>query len=286
MKISAMADTSDLRKRLQEFGRIVGVETGEAVRQFARKACVELATETQPFGNKKPHAIKGEKAVRAGINKVYYKATGNKFRGEATNIVRGFYKKTNYPNGRTHTEKFEERLKRYQRANNTGAIAGIAADLGFRKALFGSFDESLHKKARDNKGRVPDSTEPTLLIEAGAEKGLDKYVEKTLKKVGLTKAGWAVCAEKIPLKQAQSATRGIPQWVTRNKGRATGHIRDESNNTNNPKVTMTNSTPWCSQVLTPQAAQKALHLTRRNFVKYMNTTIKKTLTKQAKFAAA
>jgi hypothetical protein len=48
---------------------------------------------------------------------------------------------------------------------------------------------------------------------------------------------------------------------------------------------MTNSTPWCSTVLTPAQAQQALTLARDNFVKYMNQAIKGTLRAQAKLSA-
>ena len=60
MKISAMTDTADLRGRLATYAQIVGKETSEAVRQFARVSCVNLATETQPFGTDDTAKAKGE----------------------------------------------------------------------------------------------------------------------------------------------------------------------------------------------------------------------------------
>lgn len=278
-----MTDTSDLRGRLNQYAQITGREISESVRQFARVACVNLATETQPWGNKKYHKLKGEIAVRNDINKVYYKATGKKFLEQATNLARGYYKANQISKATEKADKFRERLKKYQRSNNTGYIAGIAADLGFEKALIETFDETRHKLARNSHGRIR-NTEPTLLI--GADAQLDKYIEKTQKKVGLTKAGWAVCAEAIPLKRVSSATRDIPQWVTRNKGRASGRIDNQSQDPVNPRVRMTNATPWTSQVLTPQQADKALRIARDNFVKYMNTAIKKTLREQVKLKSA
>lgn len=283
MKVTAITDTSDLRGRLAEFSAIVGVETSHAIKQFARVACVNLATETQPWGNKKPHKLKGEITVRNDINKVYYKATGKKFLEQATNLARGYYIANKIAKPSEQAEKFHQRLKKYQRSNNTGYIAGIAADLGFTNSLIESFDSSRHKAARGSNGRVKNA-DPTLLI--GADKQLDQYIEKTQQKVGLTKAGWAKCAEAIPLTRVSKSTRGIPQWVTRNIGRASGHISDQSHDRTNPKVTMTNATPWTSMVLTPAQARKALTLARDNFVKYMDTAIKKTLREQAKLKAS
>lgn len=281
MKITAMTDTSDLRGRLSEFARITGKETSEAVKQFARVACVNLATETQPFGKDDAAKAKGETAVARDIYNVYYPATGYKFHKQATKIAENYYAKTKASSG--SSDKFQNRLTRYQMENNTGALARIAADLGFKDVALDTFDPQRHKGRRDKRGRTSPGKGQLII---GGEDQLEKYVETTQRKVGLTKAGWAKCAEAIPLTRASSATRGIPQWVTRNKGRASGSISDLSADPVNPKVKMTNATPWCSIVLTPGQAQGALNLARDNFVKYMNQTIKGTLRAQAKLKAA
>jgi hypothetical protein len=277
MKISAMTDTSDLRGRLADFSRIVGVEKSHAVRQFARVACVNLATETQPFGKDSSAKEQGETAVARDIHKAYYPATGSKFLKQAVRIAENHQTKTGK---KSSSDKFKNRMLRYQMEGNNGALAKIAADMGFTRAMVDTFDSSYHKSVRDRRGRVRGAN-PYLVI-GGGEMEMDRYIEATQRKVGLTKAGWAKCAEAIPLDRASSATRGIPQWVTRNKGRASGHISDQSQNPDNPSVTMTNSTPWTSMVLTPRQTQEALNLARDNFVKYMNTAIKKTLREQAK----
>lgn len=281
MKITAMTDTSDLRGRLAEFARLTGKETSEAVKQFARVACVNLATETQPFGKDDTAKAKGETAVARDIYKVYYPAIGAKFLNQATKAVEGYYARRGQSS--KLAENFKTRMLKYQMNNDTGALAKIAADIGFTDAQITGFDPSRHKSSRDQRGRVH-GAKPQLIIEGDRE--LEKYVETTQRKVGLTKAGWAKCAEAIPLTRASSATRGIPQWVTRNKGRASGSIADMSNDPSNPLVKMTNSTPWCSMVLTPEQAQQALTLARDNFVKYMNNAIKGTLRARAKLRAA
>lgn len=281
MKITAMTDSSDLRGRLAEYVRITQRETSETIRQFARVACVNLATETQPFGDDKEGQSKGETAVARDIYKVYYPSTGAKFLNQATKYVEGYYARSGKSSDRA--EKFKTRMLKYQMANNSGALAKIAADIGFTDVQIDSFEPSRHKSSRDGRGRVRGAKAQLIL---GGEDQLERYVEQTQRKVGLTKAGWAVCAEAIPLNRASSATRGIPQWVTRNKGRASGSISDQSANPSNPLVKMTNSTPWCSQVLTPSQAKQALELARDNFIKYMNTAIKKTLRDEVKLKSA
>jgi len=281
MKITAMTDTSDLRGRLSDFSRIVGVESSHAVRQFARVACVNLATETQPFGNDKSGKDIGETAVARDIHKAYYPATGYKFLQQATKVAENYDAKTGK---KSSADKFRNRMLGYQISGNDGALAKIAADMGFTRAIVDGFDPSYHKSVRDGRGRVRGAN-PYLVI-GGGEKEMERYIEATQKKVGLTKAGWAKCAEAIPLDRASSATRGIPQWVTRNKNRASGSINDQSQIPGNPKVIMTNSTPWTSMVLTPKQANEALQLARKNFVEYMNTAIKKTLRAQVKLKGA
>lgn len=281
MKITAMTDSSDLRGRLEAYVKITKRETSETLRQFARVACVNLATETQPFGKDNAGKAKGETAVARDIYNVYYPATGYKFNKQATRIAELHYSKRK-TSGRA-ASNFRDRLTRYQMENNTEALARIAADLGFKDYALDTFDAQRHKSRRNSKGRTRPGKGQLII---GAEDQLEKYIEQTQRKVGLTKAGWAVCAEAIPLSRASSATRGIPQWVTRNKGRASGNIVDQSGNADNPRVVMTNKTPWASQVITPARTKAALQLARDNFIKYMNTAIKKTLRDETKLRAA
>lgn len=277
-----MADTSDLTNRLSAFAEIVGAETSQALKQFARKACIYLAVETQPFGKDATAQAKGETAVARDIYKVYLPATGYKFNKMATRIAENYNAKQGNSNPAA-TSKFQDRLTRYQIENNTGALTRIAASMKFRDVALDTFDRQIHRDRRGPRGRVRPGKQQLVI---GAEDQLEKYVEYTQKKVGLTKAGWAKCAELIKLKRVSSSTRELPAWITRNMYRATGTIVDLSNDKVNPKVHMTNTTPWTSNVLSPTSAQNALDLARNNFVEYMNITIKKTLRNQVKLKGA
>jgi hypothetical protein len=280
MQISAMTDTSDLRGRLAVYAQIVGKETGEAVRQFARVACVNLAHNTQPFGNKKADGIPGEKAVESDISKVFYTPQDGGFARALKSIVA----KSNRSDA--SKTKFNARLDGYIAENNTAAIASLARSFKWQGVLFDDIDPALHQNARrGSRMRVPKRRGAMHMVIGGNER-LQKYKDEQKRKVGLTKAGWAVCAEAIPTNRTSSATRGIPQWVTRNKSRATGSILDGSHNPVNPKVVMTNGTPWTSQCLTPKEAKEALEIARNKFVEYMNRQIKYELRQQAKLQAA
>lgn len=282
MKISAMADTSDLTNRLKAFSEVVGKETSEAVKQFARKACIYLAVQTQPFGKDEAAQAKGETAVASDIYKVYLPATGSKFNKAATRIAENYNAKKGNANPVT-SSKFQNRLTRYQMENNTGALTRIATSMKFRDIALDSFDRQRHRDRRGPRGTVRPGKQQLII---GAEDELENYIEYTQRKVGLVKAGWGKCAELIKLKRVSSSTRELPKWITRNLFRATGTVLDDSGNETNPKLTMTNTTPWTSNVLTPTAAKYALDLARKNFIEYMNTAIKKTLRNAVKLKGA
>ena len=280
MKISAMTNTADLSGRLAVFAQIVGKETSEAVKQFARVACVNLATSTQPFGSAKGDKEPGEKAVETDISKVFYTPQDGGFANTLKEIVGGSKRSD------TAKAKFGARIDGYIQSNNLTAITKIARDFGWKGVLFDEVDPALHQNARRSpRGRVKKRAGSMHMIVGGKEI-LAKYKTERMQKVGLTKAGWAKCATLIPLKRASSPTRGIPQWVTRHISRASGSIVDNSHVSDNPRVQMTNSTPWTSQVLSESATRSALEIARNKFVNYMNQQIKYELRAQAKLQAA
>lgn len=280
MKISAMTNTADLSGRLAVYAQIVGKETSEAVKQFARVACVNLATSTQPFGSAKGDREPGEKAVETDISKVFYTPQDGGFANTLKEIVADSNRSD------TAKQKFGARIDGYIQSNNFNAITNIARDFGWKGVLFDNIDPALHQNARRApRGRVP-KRRGTMHMIIGGNESLAKYKAERMQKVGLTKAGWAKCATLIPLKRVSSPTRGIPQWVTRHIGRASGSIVDNSHVQANPSVTMTNNTPWTSQVLTESESRKALQIARNKFVNYMSQQIKYELRQQAKLQAA
>ena len=84
---------------------------------------------------------------------------------------------------------------------------------------------------------------------------LDSYIAGVIKRVGLSKAGWAECAKQLPQVVKGSMTRGIPRWVTRHAG--SGSVQDRSRNASNPSVELTNSTPWADRVIPEKEIERA-----------------------------
>jgi hypothetical protein len=306
MKITAVTDAGKLAKTMREFREITGKEIGESLKAHARVACIYLSQRTQPWGHTDKAEAQGSAAVNRDINKVYYRATDEAFYNQASNIVIRWY----YAQEAKGTERerralleqryndvkptksrgdriasFQRRFKNYQAANNTDALAYIAKCFKFKRVLVNEFDPGYHQRSRNSKGRVDGKAEKTLVI--GVDSELNAYYNRKMDLVGLSKAGWAKCADAIPITgRVSSNVREVPAWVKRNMGRASGHIQDNSANPKSPNVVMTNATPWASDVIPPKEAQKALDEATKNYQTYMTTYIFETLRKTKLASAA
>jgi hypothetical protein len=296
MKISAMTDTSDIRSRMREYANIVGKDIQIELRRHARLACVELANTTQPFGDEKGRA-KGEKAVEVDISKVFY--TPTPYGGFVTQLSEMAHKSHAYRASKSNrgfdadsaTLKFTDRINGYAASGNMKALERLANNFKWQ-GIEGDFYPQAHWNARTGRrAKVPKRAgNMTLVMKRQSQ--LDAYIERMKKKVGMTKAGWAVCADKMPETNIKgSMTRGIPQWVTRNKKHrvpAASSVDASSTftDTRNPSVKMTNAVPWTSDNLSPAQAIAAMQIARHKFVKMMNTQIKYVLRQQAKLSGA
>jgi hypothetical protein len=289
MQIKALTDITDIRSRLREYTTLMHREVSASVRQFSVIACRNLANTTQPFsGNEKSVSqagrMIGEKAVEVDISKVYYvPEVDGGFVKALTGWAEASYRRKRKDKGLIgrQTQRFRKRLNGYISGGNFTAIREMAKDMGWKK-LRRTIDPSIHKAARTGKRTkvVKPSGGMTLVLNDKAH--LERYILKNQRRVGLAKAGWAKCADLIPTNNKTSATRGIPQWVTRHKRKAEGSIVDHSRDEKNPKVIMTNKIPWASNMITSNEVRKAVGLAKRNFVEYMNRTMKAELRRRAK----
>jgi len=296
MKLTAQTDISDLRQRMRTYVDIVGKDIQQELRRHARLGCVELANTTQPFGDEKGRA-KGEKAVEVDVSKVFYTPTpyggfvqalteiahtSHAYR--ASKSKRGF-------NSDEATLRFTDRVNGYAASGNMKALRRLVDNFKWRGVEDEIYPQRHWEARTGNRRKVPKRAgHMTLVLQRQAK--LDAYIKQTQKKVGMTKAGWAVCAEKIPeLGLASAQTRGIPQWVTRNKGHrvpaaSTVDASTTFTETINPKVRMTNAVPWASENISESQARAALNIARDKFVKMMDRQIKYVLRERAGLRAA
>jgi hypothetical protein len=294
MKVTAQVDTSDLRKRMNQYALIVGKSVNQQLRRHARLACVELANTTQPFGKGKDAKLLGEKAVEVDISKVFYtpEPYGGFVNAMSEIAYKSFTKRAAKSNGKfdadAATLSFTERVNGYASTGNNAALKKLAKDFNWQ-GIVDRPDPDIHQAAREGSRRKVRKQRGNMhLILGGRKSALQTYINKVKKRVGMAKAGWAVCAERIPnLGLASAGTRGIPQWVTRNKNapapqRSSVDASTTFRKSSNPRVVMHNAVPWTSQNLTESAARAALNIARGKFVKMMNIQIRYELKKQAR----
>jgi hypothetical protein len=285
---------------MAEYARIVGKDVNVQLRRHARLACVELANTTQPFGKGKDAQLLGEKAVEVDISKVFYTPQSEGYPARLEEIAKRSYiyrqnmSKKRFGESRFNaeeaTKKFSDRVRGYAAANNLRALKKLAKDFNWQ-GVVNQVDPSIHQAARGGSRKKVRKQRGNMHLVLGKKGDLKAYINKVKQRVGMAKAGWAVCAERIPdTNRVSSATREIPKWITRNKNAtAPQKSRVDASTTygqhSNPRVVMTNAVPWTSQNLTPSATFKALQIARGKFLKMMNIQIRYVLRQQARLRA-
>jgi hypothetical protein len=204
MKVTAQVDTSDLRKRMNQYALIVGKSVNQELRRHARLACVELANTTQPFGKGKDAKLLGEKAVEVDISKVFY--TPEPYGGFVNAMSEIVHKSNAYRASKSNgkfdadaaTLSFTDRVNGYVSSGNRAAIKELAKDFNWQ-GIVDRPDPDIHQAARGGSRRKVRKQRGNMHLIIGGRKGaLQTYINKVKKRVGMAKAGWAVCAEKIP----------------------------------------------------------------------------------------
>jgi len=291
MKVKVQVDTYDLRKRMQQYADIVGADVNQELRRHARLACVELARFTQPYRKEGNGQQLGELSVEADINKVFYTPKSKGFVAGLSTIAARSYRARYGSDSEGKLSKFKDRVQRYADGNNYAALRKLAKDFNWQ-GVVETVDPMLHKRARGGPRKKVKKRKGTMYLLLNSPSMLQNYINQVKTRVGMSKAGWAVCAEKIPERgQKQKATTGMPKWITRNKsaGYAQQSTVDASSTftkSKNPKVVMTNAVPWTSQMLSSSANRFALDIAKNKFVKKMAIEIKYVLKKRAKLRGA
>jgi hypothetical protein len=219
-----------LEEILKEYAEIREVEVPKAVLINGRLLAKELARRTQPFGTK---AKAGQQRVKNDIGKVI----------KDSNRVEEM-------NDKVDDKKIKARLGVLFAANNYKAITAIFSNIGFLNKYAGmefiADPYSPHQEHRDPKtGRTRKKGDKLYI----AKKDIGAYIEKFSKRVGLSKAGWAVAAEGLPSTVANKrSSYDFPAFVKANMDKASGSAQDNTSNLTNPTITLTNSTPWAHMV--------------------------------------
>ena len=262
MSASLTVNPIKLQQAFRAFTGNMKIEASKEMRIQARSLCVSLANSTQPFGlNAKAKAI-GEKAVTRDIDRVY-KSAPTAVR-EIGSLPLG--------RGRTATQNAKQAaaalaalvLGKSFGKGKKGVAAKSEAQalidrLNYKPYVYttiGDFDKgSAHENARFGKNRrVPKNQFVRQIVTKETE--LARYFKQKRGNVGIAKSGWAVCAGIL------GGFRGIPKWVYRHTGG--GRVVDNSKATigafSKPYISMTNTIPWVSNVISKSTVQKSIDI--------------------------
>jgi len=212
----------------------------QVIRAQGRLIAVNLAFQTQPFGNEEGRTL-GEEKVKWDILKVY-STPGQVFteiKKQSENQARAFWsllKKKKFQSAKTFLSRLG--ISKYQ-----------FSEIGYMDA--GESHKSA-KRSIPNRPRISSNQKPFLIV--ADTKKLNTYINLISKRVGMTKSGWATCAKIL------GGTRGIPQWVTRHASKvAKGYVIDRTNG-QDPHVILVNQIPWVDKCLNEGQMQRAFDI--------------------------
>lgn len=270
------------RQKLNDFYERHQKSSSEIMRSQARLLARDLAFQTQPFG-KGPDARRlGEMAVEKEIRRVYKSAGEMGLSSNLTYAIKNSASKGNRFNRSTGmleesaTQNADQAARafvflvgrgKYSEARQLLERVGVS-EAEITSIPIGKMDGGqAHQSARyGTRKKVPKNQLPLRIV---GDRQIKTYINKIRKNVGIAKAGWAACARIL------KDTRGIPQWVTRNVGRARGgDVVDASLVRKTPKIVIVNNVPWISQCLSASQISQAVQVQYEKMVKAIDKAMR------------
>jgi hypothetical protein len=255
---------TNVTKALTKLGNIrrnVRRTLPEVLESEGRIAAISLAKSTQPFGTGADAQDMGERAVSRDISKVYA-TVGDVFAALPTTgagDARQFWKLIG--------------IGKYDVAQEILSKMGSR----FRSVPIGKFDGgSLHRQARDSRGRVSQKT-PSLVVTDGP--ALIDYGKSKVNLVGFGKSAWANVARQL------GGVRGLrapklgggesditANWITRKD--APGRVDRQYGNPSNPRLILTSSVRYADNILSSTQRARAIAIARDRIVKQLQIAAK------------
>jgi hypothetical protein len=248
-------DENKLRRKMEQYERIVGKEVRQLVHNSARLCAVELARYTFPNGLGSSAKKQGEKKITKNIRSIFTIVNPQWWKliisGEAF---------------RSGGAAFNEKSGNIWAVDTQETIANIASA------------KAWHKSKRGSNGQA----KPLRMLDRAIIKQAvyRKIIRDTEKKVGLAKAGWGLAAAACKA-DVREPLRGIPSWVRRNTVRAKGTIDDRKASGLGWKVKIKNQVGYARQTLARGNEGFAVNLARRKFFSMLNHSIRYVKAKEA-----
>jgi len=260
------------RQKLSDYYRDHVISSSKILRSQARLLAENLAFQTQPFGKDQQARQMGEMAVERDIRKVYKTAgeigLSDSLSYSIRHATRGQEKnKSQTPDNAAKAFVYLVSKGKYTDARKLLQRVGVS-EQEITQVPIGKMDGGQsHQTARHGtRKRVSKNQLPLRVVADGQIK---TYINKIRRNVGIAKAGWAACSRII------GGTRGIPQWVTRNIGRAGGgSVADSSMDKRTPKVQLMNHVPWIDQCLSNSQLSQAVRIQYEKMVKAIDKAMR------------
>lgn len=246
-------DDRRMRAALREFAATIGTTLEKEVMIAARVTAVSLATSVQPYGKTKAAKDTGEKAVERDIRRVFGVAS-------SANV---------YDRLESEDPANAARFWRAWKARDAAEMQlalDASASLSQVRVL-PTPDAGMHDARRTSRNRRVRGKTPDAVVMNQA--ALRKYIAERKKRVGLTKAGFALAAEQV------GGVRGIPAWAqARKHPEASGGARVK-HDPKRPWAEIRNTTPWLREVLPMREVKTAKAIAEEKLAKRMKIIIRK-----------
>jgi hypothetical protein len=260
------------RQKLSNYYRDHLISSSKILRSQARLLAENLAFQTQPFEKDQKAKQMGEMAVERDIRKVYRSAgeigLSDALSYSIKHATRGQEKnKSQNPENMARAFVYLVSKGKYGEAQKLLQRVGVSQQ-EITQLPIGKMDGGqAHQSARHGgRKRVSKNQLPLRIVSDGQIK---TYINKIRRNVGIAKAGWAACSRII------GGTRGIPQWVTRNIGKAGGgSVADSSVDKNRPRVVLQNHVPWIDQCLSTSQLARAVRIQHEKMVKAIDKSLR------------
>jgi hypothetical protein len=271
-------DETKLRRKMQQYERIVGKEVRQLVHNSARLCCVQLAKFTQPYGNKSDAKKSGEKAITKDVQ------GGKRSTGKGKGRRGIFLPLTPFMKANAEFYGGSENIRLFVKKD--GTVYGTDRAHFLVNASVGTL-RAIHKTKFVN-GRMSAAGGDTR--DVGRWKFIDQYfasqnvinafLKVQFRKVGLVKAGWAVAAAACRADVRQPLS-GIPAWVRRNISKARGAIDDSKASGLGWKIKLKNQVGYARQTLSRTNENIAVQVSRQRMLSMMNHAIRYVKAKEA-----
>lgn len=251
---TAKIDDTKMLRKMKQYEKLVGKEVRQLVHNAGRLCAIELAKHTAPKGASTAAKQQGEKKITRNLRSIFTIVNPTWWRAVARMGKEGREVLIHEKTGVVWARDTQETI--------------ASADAA----------KSFHAKSRGADG-VPKALG---LLERGLirQSAYRKYLRETLRKVGISKAGWGLAAAACQADTRQPL-RGVPAWVRRNMARAKGSINDRKAAGFSWQIKIKNGVRYSRETLSGNGQSFAVNLARRKFYSMMNHAIRKQKSKEA-----